>query len=75
MNDMNEAITTILDTIDFEKHEELDMTKQEYDLIVSRYQKELSAMKIDEFIGCVMEESYRLGYAKACILAGNDIPM
>ena len=75
MNDMNEVITTILDTIDFEKCEELDMNKQEYDLIVSRYQKELSAMKIDEFIGCVMEESYKLGYAKACILAGKDIPM
>jgi uridine kinase len=75
MNDMNEVITTILDNVDFEKHEELDMTKQEHDLIISRYQKELSAMKIDEFISCVMEESYRLGYCKACIEAGKDIPM
>lgn len=72
---MNEVITKILDTIDFERHEELDMTKQEHDLIVSRYQKELSAMKIDEFIHCVIEESYKLGYAKACINAGIDIPM
>lgn len=75
MNDMHEVITTILDNVDFEKHEELDMTKQEYDLIVSRYKNELSAMKIDEFVNCVMEESYRLGYCKACINAGLDIPM
>lgn len=75
MNELKEAITTILDNVDFEKHEELDMDKEEHDLIVSRYKKELSAMKIDEFINCVMEESYRLGYCKACINAGLDIPM
>lgn len=71
---MNEAITKILDTIDFEKHEALDMDKAEHDLIISRYQKELSEMRIDDFIRCVMEESYKLGFAKACINAGLDIP-
>ena len=75
MDNMKEAITKILDTIDFEKNEELDMSKLESDLIISRYQRELSAMKLDEFVACVMEDCYKLGYAKACIEAGKDIPM
>lgn len=71
---LNEAVTTLLDTISFENHEELDLSKEEYDLILNRYRKELTEMKLDEFIGGVVEDSYKLGYIRACVNAGLDIP-
>jgi len=71
---LNEAVNTLLDTISFENHEELDLSKEEYDLILNRYRKELTEMKLDEFIGCVVEDSYKLGYIRACVNAGLDIP-
>lgn len=71
---LNEAVTTLLDTISFENHEELDLSKEEYDLILNRYRKELTEMKLDEFIGCVVEDSYKLGYIRACVNAGLEIP-
>lgn len=71
---LNEAVNTLLDTISFEKHEELDLSKEEYDLILNRYRKELTEMKLDEFIGCVVEDSYKLGYIRACVNAGLEIP-
>jgi len=75
MNNMNEAITTILDKIDFEKHAALDMTTEEYKLIKGRYQKQLNDLRLDEFVCAVAEDCYRWGFAKACINAGLDIPM
>lgn len=63
---LNETVNTLLDTISFENHEELDLSKEEYDLILNRYRKELNEMKLDEFIGCVVEDSYKLGYIRAC---------
>jgi hypothetical protein len=71
---LNEAENTLLDTISFENHEELDLSKEEYDLILNRYRKELTEMKLDEFIGCVVEDSYKLGYIRACVNAGLEIP-
>ncbi len=71
---LNEAVNTLLDTISFENHEELDLSKEEYDLILNRYRKELTEMKLDEFIGCVVEDSYKLGYIRACVNAGLEIP-
>ena len=71
---LNEAINTLLDTVSFENHEELDFSKEEYDLILNRHCKELTEMKLDEFIGCVVEDSYKLGYIRACVNAGLEIP-
>ncbi len=71
---LNEAENTLLDTISFENHEELDLSKEEYDLILNRYRKELTEMKLDEFIGGVVEDSYKLGYIRACVNAGLKIP-
>lgn len=71
---LNEAVNTLLDTISFENHEELDLSKEEYDLILNRYRKELTEMKLDEFIGCIVEDSYKLGYIRACVNAGLEIP-
>lgn len=73
-NKLNEAVNTLLDTISFENHEELDLSKEEYDLILNRYRKELTEMKLDEFIGCIVEDSYKLGYIRACVNAGLEIP-
>lgn len=71
---LDEAVNTLLDTISFENHEELDLSKEEYNLILNRYRKELTEMKLDEFIGCIVEDSYKLGYIRACVNAGLDIP-
>lgn len=71
---LDEAVNTLLDTISFENHEELDLSKEEYNLILNRYRKELTEMKLDEFIGCVVEDSYKLGYIRACVNAGLEIP-
>ena len=66
---MNEAeVNHILDNIDLENNRELDMTKAEHDLIIDRYRRELSQMQLEEFIGCVMEDCYKLGFAKAMML-------
>lgn len=73
-SELAEVENELLDTVDFENHEELELSKAEYDLIVNRYRRELTEMKIDEFIGCVIEDSYRLGYIKACVNAGIEIP-
>lgn len=66
-------LNNILDNLDMEHNEEFDMTKEEYDLIISRYKRELTQMHIDEFIGCVMEDCYKLGFAKALMIAKPDI--
>ena len=66
---MNEAeLNHILDNIDLEHNQELDMTRAEHDLIIERYRRELSQMQLEEFIGCIMEDCYKLGMAKALLM-------
>lgn len=72
---MNEReINNILDNLDFENNEELDVTKTEYDVIIERNRLELNQMHIEQFIYNVMLDCYRLGFAKALMIAQADNP-
>lgn len=67
-------IYTLFDSTAFNEIAKDYMRAAEYDLIMNRYKFLLSEMKLDDFIGCVVEDSYKLGYIKACAEAGVEIP-
>lgn len=66
-------INNILDNLDFENNEEFDVTKEEYDVIIQRNRLEYDKMHIEQFIYDVMLDCYRLGFAKALMIAKPDI--
>ncbi len=65
-------INNILDNLDFENNEEFDVTKEEYDVIIQRNRLEYDKMHIEQFIYDVMLDCYRLGFAKALLIAQAD---
>ena len=67
-------INNILDNLDFENNEEFDVTKEEYDVIIQRNRLEYDKMHIEQFIYDVMLDCYRLGFAKALLIAQADNP-
>ena len=72
---MNEKeINNILDNLDMEHNEEFDVTKEEYDVIIQRNRLEYDKMHIEQFIYDVMLDCYRLGFAKALLIAQADNP-
>lgn len=72
---MNEKeIKAILDNLDFENNDEYDLTKSELDAIIDRNKAELNKLLLQEFVVNVIEDAYKLGFAKGLLIAGADIP-
>lgn len=72
---MNEKeIKAILDNLDLENNDGYDLTKSELDVIIDRNKAELNKLLLQEFVVNVIEDAYKLGFAKGLLIAGADIP-
>lgn len=72
---MNEKeIKAILDKLDLENNDEYDLTRFELDTIIDRNKTELNKLLLQEFVFNVIEDAYKLGFAKGLLIAGVDIP-